>query len=650
MPLKRSDLLSSTYLTPIDLLYCENEEDEEPLPPSLINLEYTQIPFAFLEAKLADRLEEALTQRPTSIRSKFLLAKLPTNTELQADVVWPVARELLDVLEAEMESVLKRHSVFFWLHVYRRIGVMLSPSHEDKTDERTVALVREIVELAIIKHGKAVEAWEFAKSDTIGVDRILGGFYSEARASASGPDLDDIFGLIEDGFRKRPALVIQDFSEDDFVGIYYVEGIAYQYWRVTALMRTLGKGGRLKIGVDGDWRWVGPDELEFLIRSIDERTDSVPFQFSLVGVWFDETKSDKGTERLNAVLVCPRYNVERASVADFLSRLLGINIAVDAVTNFLPGLLDLQVYLKAHEFLSAPFKKVHGFTLEGLISTLWATGSMLMLPDELIFDRKLNEEKQCYAANLLNLLQRGYKTLKVPDDATAAEGLVERMKLMKWPLEVPVAEVQAVIRKLTLTPDVQNSIGLWSRGPRFLYIPAAHNHIAVDLQGIPAILATLFFRVAHNQSARGTIFEEEFKSALSARGYKLHSGELYTLNGSSRELDAAVRIGDSLLIFECVSVERPLDYEIGNPSTFSARQDRLDAKVTQALSLAEFLQANPKGKNYDFTGVEKFKPYVVSPFVEWIWNRSERLWLEDGTPRILSAWEAIRLLEKSGST
>ena len=48
-----------------------------------------------------------------------------------------------------MKSVLGKRSVAFWFHLYRRIGAFLHPHHEDRTDDRTTALVRQIVEAAI---------------------------------------------------------------------------------------------------------------------------------------------------------------------------------------------------------------------------------------------------------------------------------------------------------------------------------------------------------------------------------------------------------------------------------------------------------------------------------------------------------------------
>lgn len=154
----------------------------------------------------------------------------------------------------------------------------------------------------------------------------------------------------------------------------------------------------------------------------------------------------------------------------------------------------------------------------------------------------------------------------------------------------------------------------------------------------------MFVRVAHNQSQRGTVFEEAFRRALSKRGFEFRNGALQSFAEGERELDAGVVIGDVLYAFECVSVERPLDYEIGSLATFSRRREQLDEKVTQALTLADFLRAKPRGTNYDFTHVREIVPLVVSPFEEWVWERSERLWLPDGNPRILSAREALDLL------
>jgi hypothetical protein len=160
------------------------------------------------------------------------------------------------------------------------------------------------------------------------------------------------------------------------------------------------------------------------------------------------------------------------------------------------------------------------------------------------------------------------------------------------------------------------------------------------------MLGTLFVRVAHDQGQRGTIFEEAFRRALETRDFSVISGHLRSSKGAEKEIDAGVILNRELYAFECVSVEMPLDYEIGNLRTLCRRRERLDGKINQTLDLAEFLRANPRGTNYDFSNIERIVPLVVSPFEEWLWDLSERLWLSDGTPRVLSAREALDLLER----
>ena len=155
---------------------------------------------------------------------------------------------------------------------------------------------------------------------------------------------------------------------------------------------------------------------------------------------------------------------------------------------------------------------------------------------------------------------------------------------------------------------------------------------------------TLFFRVQHDQTNRGTLFEVEFREALKRAGFEVEFGEFgLPCAGNPRELDAGVRINTKLILMECVSIERPLDYEIGNPKTFQHRKARLEEKVDQALILAEFVRENPKGKNYSFENISQIESYVISPFCEWIWEYSNRLWIGD-RPRILSAREAVDYL------
>ena len=98
------------------------------------------------------------------------------------------------------------------------------------------------------------------------------------------------------------------------------------------------------------------------------------------------------------------------------------------------------------------------------------------------------------------------------------------------------------------------------------------------------------------------------------------------------------------MFFECVSIGRPLDYEIGRPRTMAVRRERLSEKLSQAKSLHQFISDNPSGRNYEFSSAKEFVWAVVSPFVEWIWDWGPELWLGSSIPRILSPDDAFSVL------
>ena len=169
--------------------------------------------------------------------------------------------------------------------------------------------------------------------------------------------------------------------------------------------------------------------------------------------------------------------------------------------------------------------------------------------------------------------------------------------------------------------------------------------MVIDLQAVPAILTTLFYRVQHAQTRRGFVFEEAFRAALVTEGFEIpKTGDIYGPNGEHRAIDASARVGGCLILFECRSIERPLDYEIGRLQTLARRQELLEQKVEQALTLREFVLKFPVGRNYDFVWATMVSVFVVSPFIEWIWEHSDRLWHNPTMPRILQADEAITYL------
>src|SRR5215203_1173177 len=100
--------------------------------------------------------------------------------------------------------------------------------------------------------------------------------------------------------------------------MYFIEGLSYQYWRVTALLRVLGKGTTVTFDAAGNWTYSTSDELDDLFRSIDMRTQKENFDSSLIGVWFTNDITKEASA--NQVIISPQYNVYKKPLRDIFAR------------------------------------------------------------------------------------------------------------------------------------------------------------------------------------------------------------------------------------------------------------------------------------------------------------------------------------------
>jgi hypothetical protein len=156
----------------------------------------------------------------------------------------------------------------------------------------------------------------------------------------------------------------------------------------------------------------------------------------------------------------------------------------------------------------------------------------------------------------MQTLTRGYHLFD-GSESDLLETLLKRMSLI-FSKEFDRANVQALLASITLTQEVQQIITPWSNGPRSVIIPA-DKFCLVDLVSLPALLHSMFVFMTDRFGDSGTIFERLFKEALKRRGFSVESAILIAPDGSRRQLDAGVLIGHRMYLFECVSIERPLD-------------------------------------------------------------------------------------------
>lgn len=205
-------------------------------------------------------------------------------------------------------------------------------------------------------------------------------------------------------------------------------------------------------------------------------------------------------------------------------------------------------------------------------------------------------------------------------------------------------DARRVHQFLTLAPEKRTRPGLWSLGPRYVFLPYEHATV-IDFQALLVVLQNLLFGVPFEHDPKGKAFEAEFRKYAADAQLDVLPERILKAGSAEREADALIRRDSTLYICECRAMWRPLNFEIGHVGTMHTRTEDLRQKLEQSHSLAEFLRSAPKGRNYDFSWANTIEPLVVSPFVEWVWALDEGLWLDQETPRILSAEEVVRYIK-----
>jgi hypothetical protein len=127
----------------------------------------------------------------------------------------------------------------------------------------------------------------------------------------------------------------------------------------------------------------------------------------------------------------------------------------------------------------------------------------------------------------------------------------------------------------------------------------------------------------------------------------LPDGECKGFDGQSREFDFAARKGDILIIAECKATARSIAFDRGDWRAINFRTQKLEAALDQVDEKARWLRDHATGSNYTIKETRAILPVVVTPFVEYLPSLSDRYWLPDRIPRVMTPGEFTSLLTKS---
>lgn len=553
--------------------------------------------------------------------------------ELFGEEAWNLIYAYSEKIEIQLKEILQKHSISFWIQVYRRIGLGIVSDLNRRADESTIYQLREMTELAIKKFSK-LNSKDIQNAKDISDSDVLGGLFKKYYSELFKDRFDDIYRYT----LSKNHQIITDFSEQDYIDIYIVERYVHEYWWSTAVMRSIGKGASIYLDNKGIVQEKRSTELDFLITNYDKRIEDEAFTTSNIGVSFFN-----GTN--NIQMPCPQYNYKNLTMedVDVFYKTFNCKFQLDLIPNFYWAMIDTEEFIQTYKFLDDKLRKKYNFTVSQIAIYL----TMLHL-NSVTNTFNVNEKKLKLIPHL-NLYQRAYLFVdKIEDINKSILTLYEGFKTKLNTQEIIFNDEVIKIISDYLTLDSQKKqecIALWSGGPNYTFIKS-NNIFLVDFTSSANILKNLFFGVRVNNE-KGTIFEDNFRDYVKEHNLNLlNYRKIKNFNDEEREIDLAIRADNTLFLIECRAIEKPLDFEIGKIKTLQKRKEELDSKLSQVLSLGDFITNNKTGRNYDFSWVNNIVPIVVTPFTEWIDSIEEKYWITKDTPRVLNPEEVIALIKK----
>ena len=575
----------------------------------IMMLEYHQVLFRYFEL-----LDKDIIQKRDHCASVFLKEYIKTiknTTSMTFSQQESFLINLQGKIEGAMKSIIEKKSVYYWMHLYRRIGV--SPSFNGES-EVTLYLYRNILEMAFQKYGNS----------RIGDELILAIADNDKEKIANGllkkaSEHFHVWSVVKEGCE---GFALGNFTTKDYSDIYILEAFAFEYWKTTSCLRRLYKGGSLV--VTNDNYYVDCDKsIEFLMQSFDHRTQNMSLWTSRDGIVFG------GTKHSSANCSLPLLNVYRESIIDTMQLdLFGHSMFTqDFIPNYLSKTIDFGEYYSNRIFYKERFEKKFGYTLDSFCCTVYLM-SMIFY------------SLGCHSfIRFIEIVKRGY--LYFDGISDFCDTLFQAYQKIEstLPFKTNKTEIEKVLQDMTLSEDRQ-CMSLATLGPKYAIIPIG-DRIVIDFVAIPSILETKINRMGNGEDGKGHLFEKIANETLEELGFQLwEHKELHHEDGTKKEIDLSFIYNDCLYVGELKTPTMALNYTIGSVESLNKRKEWLLKYLDLANDKAMWLKNHVSGTNYSIPNyINRIVPFVMTPFVEYIWSKDSFLWLTESIPRICALKE-----------
>jgi len=594
-------------------------------------------------------------QRPAYDIEAEVFSRLPSTCVLDEDKSEDVLLKWKTRLEEEIAEVCSTHSKYYWLFLSRHIFPE-TPYPYDRGG--TPYLHRSTFNLALLKYGKIEQSGEFVNVPS----HFHAGEYITSEGPYSGETIDDEtfyatpWRNTDDGDYLPTAIKIpRHLTISDVIDIYKIEFLSYNYYMVTAQLRRVWKGGKLRVHRGQFDGVVLPDKVEALVALYDKRIEQYGEPLSNFGsIQTLQPSAETQEDQDDFMILVPRWNIGKEKVPvvflgeEFLDKKLKGPVYIERDgSNFIPVLTTLQpLYAKACMFREA-IESVFRFSPEELTAFLIAVERYHQSFWRRSFPSRYNFYQRGYSLQpsteefrqcLLELYQYAHRRLFGDISTEKAASSLER--LIEW---------------VTYSEEDFENISLWDRtGVRLLLrVPGG---LLVDHSAIPEILTSIFSELSLLASVNGKIgnirggnFEIEVEKYLEANllGFRpwICHRELEFESGLKREIDVSFRLEQVLFVVECKAFGVAPAFHRGEPKALQSREQRIDDALGQVDGLCELLSKERKGRNFEIPqSVSHLVAIAASPFPEYIHVKSELHFLTDDIPRACTPEEMVEFL------
>lgn len=592
--------------------------------------EYYQLAFRFFIENYQSDIKAEILEFRYKLRSDF--RKEHKIVPQCGDDAFNFLKHYLSYLEHTQKEMISTHSPIFWIHLYRRTGLGLIVKDNELADAMTLNIVRNFMEIAFLKFGD-LDKNDLCLSEELSYNEVLDGLFYESHKNIDYSD-EKIKQTWEE-YRKRNEIVLKDYKKHDHKNLYLLEGVAYEYWKATANMRSIAKGGELINCDEFFWKEMRTDSLNQLISSYDKRL-SINFKYLPTAkglLTYDEIEAENN-------LFYTVYNDK----LEVFSKIIGDKKLSEVITNFYPQSINIDNFLDSHKVLEKPFLKRKKYSLKFCLNFFKALSNIVT--DYRGSNKSSKSKVLDQKIKLFSILQRSYLILPYDKDLLFGE-LKTRITGFGFSTDEIEDQLPKILDEYILDNSQQNIMSIWSFGPRPLIIENKLGYL-IDICGFSTILRNLFFGIRENQTERGFELERITRSFVEKNGYTLLKDRILKNNlDQEREADLVIKVNNTVILCDCRSIETPVDLFLGKPSTQIARNKLIQDKFEQIETLRDFIIKFPTGRNYDYSKADKIFSIAILPEPEWIPSLEKDYWVDfnKDVPKILSIQEFFNFLD-----